>query len=112
MKDLNPRSIAALNMLAAVILGILAAVSYWSTQVSQDFAAALNNGPDVAQTLYTAGRYELLRDNAVSCDKEFKKLVAGVMGHKSRTYYEISGFLIGAALLFLFNFFAMRRLSK
>lgn len=111
MKELTPRSIAALNMLAAVILGVAAAVLFWSSQQSQDFAAVSSKGPNVAQTLYSVGRYELLRDAAVSCDKEFKKLVAGVMDIKSRTYSEVSAFLVGAILVFLFNFFALRRMN-
>ena len=111
MKDLTPRSIAALNMLSAVILGIAAALLYWNSQLWQDFAVVSSKGPDVAQTLYSVGRYELLRDTAISCDKEFKKLVSGVMDLKSRTYSEVAAFLVGAVLVFLFNFFALRRIS-
>lgn len=98
-------------MLAAVILGVATALLYWSSQQSRDFAVVSSKGPDVAQTLYFVGRYELLRDAAASCDKEPKKLVAGAMDIKSRAYSEVSAFLVGAVLVFLFNFFALRRMN-
>ena len=76
-KPVTVRDAMLANGFAIVLLAIVATL--WGASAAlKDNASSSYTSPSrsVAETLYAAGRHELLRDSAVSCEKNFDLLAA------------------------------------
>ena len=104
-----PKTLARFNLIYAILFAVLAVLLFFYSRQSQEFAVLATQGPSVAETLYSTQRYDLLRDSAVSCNKEFNKVVAAAMGVRAEAYSD-AAMLAGLALLFFAaNFLSLRR---
>lgn len=112
-KLVSVRDAILANVFAAILLAIVAAVWTASAVVKTDAATSFVPLPhSAAQTLYKVGRYELLRDTAVSCENNFNNLVTGSHSAQAKADWTTAFLAACAIAALLFNAWILRGVRR
>lgn len=112
-KLVSVRDAILANVFAAILLAIVAAVWGANAVVKTNAASAFAPLPhSAAQTLYKVGRYELLRDTAVSCENSLNKLVPGSFSAQARADWATVFVALCAMVALIFNVWILRGVRR
>ena len=112
-KLVSVRDAILANVFAAILLAIVAAVWAASAVVKTNAATSFAPLPhSAAQTLYKVGRYELLRDTAVSCENNFNRLVTGSLSAQAKADWTTVVLAALAIAALMFNVWILRGVRR
>lgn len=100
------------NVFATILLAVIAAVWAASAVVKSNATTALLRSHSPAETLYNAGRYELLRDTAVNCEQSFNQLVANSFHGQVKADWTTAVLALCAIGMLLFNVWFLRSIRR
>lgn len=112
-KLVSVRDAILANVFAAILLAVVAAV--WGAGAVVKTNAATSFAPlphSAAQTFFKVGRYELLRDTAVSCENNFNKLVPGSFSAQAKAHWATAFVAACAIAALMFNVWILRGVRR
>jgi hypothetical protein len=113
MAKATVRDAILLNVVAAVLLAIAAAVWGASALVKSNAVGALEPLPQSpAETLYKVGRYDLLRDTAVNCERTFAQLAGTSLNGQISADWTTAILALLAMGVLIFNIWFLRAVRQ
>jgi len=99
---------------AFVIALLLAVTVIWTTSAvtASEFKRSIVPPPPQAEAFYETGRYELLRDSALSCEANFTKLVTTVFEARSHSDWATVITALFAIAMLSFNVWVLRTMRR
>jgi hypothetical protein len=113
MAKVTVRDSILANIFATILLAIFAVLFIASAVLKTNATTAFAPLPQsAADTLYKVGRYELLRDIAVNCEKNFDQLVAITFRGQVKADWMTAVLALCAIGMLLFNVWFLRSIRR
>lgn len=113
MEKVTVRDAASLNVLAAVLFFLVAGV--WAVDAALRTSNAFSLPPlphSVAETMYKVGRFDLLRDTAVNCEKSIDRLATSTSRAQANADWMTALIAFGAVGMLVFNAWFLRKVRR
>jgi uncharacterized integral membrane protein len=113
MAKVTIRDAILANVFAAILFAVFAVVWTASAVVKTSATTAFAPLPhSPSETLYNVGRYELLRDTAMICEKSFDQLVANYFHGQVEADWTMAVLALCAIGMLLFNVWFIRGMRR
>lgn len=113
MRKVTVRDVILANILAAILVALFA--SLWVVSAVLTTRGATDLVPlskSVAETMYKVGRYDLLRDTAVNCEKSFDQLVSNTLKAQGSIDWTTLILVFGLVGMLVFNAWFLRGIRR
>jgi hypothetical protein len=112
-KHVSVRDAILADVFASVLFAVIGIVWAASAIIKSDTTTLLAPlSRSVADTMFKTGRYELLRDTAMDCEKAFNQLAAGALHAQIKSDWTAAVVALFAIGMLLFNVWLLRGLRR
>ena len=106
MTRVTVREVILANVFVIILLLVVAVIWATSAMVESNAITVFHRPqPSSAEAFYKVGRYELLRDSAVTCESSFNKLVVDTFHGQLKADWTTSAVALCAIAMLLLNVF-------
>lgn len=113
MAKVTVRDVILANVFATILLLVVATLYTAGAVLKTKAITAFAPLPhSAAETLYSVGRYELLRETAVNCEKSFNQLVANTFHGQAKADWTTVVLALCAIGMLLFNVWFLRGIRR